>query len=407
MKLPDPVLALATHIRAAGGRLYVVGGAVRDATLGLPSKDLDLEVHGLDEEDLRPMLSSHGTARRVGQSFPVFKLALAGFGEIDVALPRGEKAGEDPIREASRHRDLTINAMLHDPLENTTLDPWGGQRDLADRRLRAVDPETFARDPLRALRVAVLAARLGAEPDAALIELCRSLDLTGETNERIGLELRKLWLRAPCPSVGISWIHTLGLGSAVLPGVDLGAATQAAIDRVATWRNVLEDRGDGPLLALTWAVLLRNHPAPALVLDQADVHSVDRVPIREQTLGLLKRHPGLPKDDEGLRRLAEHPPLWLALRWHAAWSPSGPALDLLQRAQWLGVTRAPLPTLLQGRDLVALGVSPGPQVGQWLDSVREIQLKGQVSTHEEALTWVTRRIGCAVDALRTEDEPPP
>src|SRR5262249_40681169 len=144
-------------LRDAGGHPYVVGGAVRDALLGLPVKDFDVEVFGLGEERLRAVLERFGRVDTVGQAFSVMKLSgIPGVeGAIDVSLPRrdskvgpghrGIAALPDPdlsIEEASRRRDFTINALLYDPLAGAILDPQGGRKDLEARVLRAVDAAT-------------------------------------------------------------------------------------------------------------------------------------------------------------------------------------------------------------------------------------------------------------------------
>ncbi len=405
MKVPPPILTLAERIAGAGGRLYVVGGAVRDHLLGLPPKDLDFEVHGLNEEALERLLHRQGTARHVGRTFPVFKVALPGLNEVDVALPRAGSTGQDPLAEASRHRDLTLNAMLFDPLTREVFDPWNGTRDLAARRLRAVDSATFVTDPIRALRVAVLAARLKATPDPDLVQLCRGADLSSCAAERVGMEFQKLWLRAPNPEVGLDWLDAFGLLPDVLPGLTLSPEHRLAITRAAAWREDLAERGPGPRLALCWAVLLTGHPEPRQVLDRADVYSVQRWPVRERVLSLLTALPSLPTDDTALRTLAEHQPTWLALRRHAAWHPESDALARLARASLLGISTRPLPTLLEGRDLMALGVEPGPVVGRYLAAARAAQLAGLVETSDQARTWVERRIGCDLDALPAGDEP--
>ncbi len=115
---------IAAHIRRHGGRALAVGGFVRDQLLGRPSKDLDLEVFGLPQDQLPAILGALGRVEPVGQAFPVFKL-----GTIDVALPRREsKSGRGhkafvvegdpsmPIEEAARRRDFTVNAIAWDPL---------------------------------------------------------------------------------------------------------------------------------------------------------------------------------------------------------------------------------------------------------------------------------------------------
>jgi len=162
--------ALAGDVARRGGRALVVGGFVRDRLLGRTSKDLDLEVFGIAQDDLLPILARFGRVETVGQSFPVYKL-----GPVDVALPRREsKSGRghkgfvvqgDPwmtVGDAARRRDFTINAILWDPLNDEILDPVGGRADLDARCLRVVDADTFGDDSLRVLR-ALQFAHLGDE----------------------------------------------------------------------------------------------------------------------------------------------------------------------------------------------------------------------------------------------------
>src|SRR5512144_1227482 len=166
LELPAGLRELLAALRAAGGRPYVVGGAVRDALLGLPVKDYDVEVFGLPLERLESVLAANGRVDAVGQAFRVFKLSgVPGVeGAVDVTLPRRDsKVGPGhrgiavegdpdlPVAEAARRRDFTINAMLFDPATGELADPWQGQRDLQARLLRAVDARTFVEDPLRAL----------------------------------------------------------------------------------------------------------------------------------------------------------------------------------------------------------------------------------------------------------------
>ena len=126
---------------------------MRDRLLGRQSKDLDIEVFGIPQEQLPAVLGELGRVEAVGQAFPVFKL-----GAIDVALPRREsKSGRghkgftvegDPsmsIDEAARRRDFTINAIAWDPLTGEYLDPFNGRADLEQRILRVVDPRALWR----------------------------------------------------------------------------------------------------------------------------------------------------------------------------------------------------------------------------------------------------------------------
>jgi tRNA nucleotidyltransferase (CCA-adding enzyme) len=240
--LPPGLRVLIAALRDAGGRPFVVGGAVRDALLGLPPGNLDLEVFGLDLEALRAVLAGAGRVDEVGRAFSVFKVSgLDGLDQaVDVSIPRRDsKAGPghrgiavsgDPglsVAQAARRRDFTINALLWDPFGQELLDPHGGRADLAARRLRAVDPASFGEDPLRALRAVQLAARfeLSVEPETA--RLCAAMPLAELPAERVFGEIEKLLLQARRPSLGFRLLREWGMLAALAPElVPLGATPQ-------------------------------------------------------------------------------------------------------------------------------------------------------------------------------------
>ena len=214
-------VAIAKSIRDAGGRAVVVGGWTRDHLLGLRSKDVDIEVFGLDVERLEALLAGFGNVHAIGRAFGVFRV---GGIDVDFSLPRrdskrgpghrGFDVAPDPsldFAEAARRRDLTVNSIGLDPLTGEVLDPHGGRRDLERGVLRATDPAHFPEDPLRGLRVAQLAARLEMSPDDELVALCRALDLGELSGERVLDEFRKLLLRAEKPSIGFAVLEDTGL----------------------------------------------------------------------------------------------------------------------------------------------------------------------------------------------------
>ena len=221
LELAPPINEIAAAVRDAGGRAVVVGGWVRDHLLGVHSKDVDVEVFGLDVARLETLLAGFGKVHAVGRAFGVFRV---GYIDVDFSLPRrdskcgpghrGFDVAPDPsldFAQAARRRDLTVNSIGIDPLTAEVLDPHGGRRDLERRVLRATDPARFPEDPLRGLRVAQLAARLDMTPDDALIALCRALDLSELSGERVFEEFRKLLLRAAKPSLGFEFLEDTDL----------------------------------------------------------------------------------------------------------------------------------------------------------------------------------------------------
>ena len=221
LEFESPLGEIAAAVRDAGGRAVVVGGWVRDHLLGMRSKDVDVEVFGLDVARLESLLAGFGKVHAVGRAFGVFRV---GDVDVDFSLPRrdskrgpghrGFDVAPDPsldFEQAARRRDLTVNSIGIDPLTAEVLDPHGGRGDLERRVLRATDPARFPEDPLRGLRVAQLAARLEMAPDGELIALCRGLDLGELSGERSFEEFRKLLLRAAKPSLGFKVLEDTGL----------------------------------------------------------------------------------------------------------------------------------------------------------------------------------------------------
>src|SRR5205085_6859201 len=134
-------IGIARAVRDASGRALIVGGWVRDRLMGHPSKDIDIEVFGVDAARLKEILGAFGGVNTVGESFTVYKVA-----GLDVSLPRREsKTGRGhrgftvsgdpalPLKEAARRRDLTINAIAWDPLTGEYEDPFDGRGDLERR----------------------------------------------------------------------------------------------------------------------------------------------------------------------------------------------------------------------------------------------------------------------------------
>ena len=437
-------LAVARAARARGGRAVIVGGYVRDRLRGRPSKDLDLEVFGVPQDDLPAMLGALGRVEPVGRAFPVYKL-----GPIDVALPRREsKHGRGhtsftvdgdpfmPFDDAARRRDFTMNAIGWDPLTDEYLDPFGGRADLDARRLRVVDPRTFADDSLRVLRAVQFAARFDCALDDEARAICRAIPLDDLPAERLWGEVEKLLLVAERPSLGFAVARDLGVVEQILPEMvplydcpqdaewhpegDVWIHTLMVIDE-ARQRNADLDR---PRLAavmlgavchdlgkpLTTAVIdgrwrspgheAAGVPAATRILDRFNVNSIDGYDVRRQVLGLVAEHlrPSAfhkTKDtvkDGAFRRLAARVDLELLVRFgRADCHGRGGTFDcsamdwFIERARTLGVEHAPPAPILLGRHLLDLGMTPGPRMGQILRAVYERQLDGAVVTLDDGL----------------------
>jgi tRNA nucleotidyltransferase (CCA-adding enzyme) len=361
---------------------------------------------------------------------------------------RGIAVTGDPglsMEEASRRRDFTVNAMLLEPGSGEILDFHGGRRDLEARVLRAVDPSTFGDDPLRALRAAQLAARYELTVDPSTAALVAAMPLAELPAERVFGEIEKLLLKARRPSIGLALLRDWNALDVVAPELvplagtpqdpdwhpegDVWTHTLLAMDEAA---SLIVDLDPPRALAVMLGVLCHDLGKPATtefedgrirsrgheeagippslaLLDRWRVHTMGGYDVRAQVRGLVANHlkPGQLYDerervsDGAIRRLARKcEPELLARVARADCLGRSPgrfepvAMDwFLDRVHELDVAVRPPQSLLRGRDVVALGVPPGPRVGEILRAVYERQLDGEVTTTGEAVAEARRILG--------------
>jgi tRNA nucleotidyltransferase (CCA-adding enzyme) len=223
VKVPDElarILRESLELRES----YLVGGCVRDALLGLPQKDFDVEVFKISYEQLTTALERWGKTDLVGRSFGVVKLKAPSGAVYDFTIPRrdskvgaGHKGFEiafDPniaLRDAAARRDFTINAVMFDPRANQLLDFFKGAEDLCNRILRHTT-EAFSEDPLRVLRGMQFAGRFNLKAATETLALCRK---TRGTYDELAVErVREEWFKwaakSTVPSAGLRFLLDTG-----------------------------------------------------------------------------------------------------------------------------------------------------------------------------------------------------
>lgn len=432
--LPTPVVEIAHAIARQGGRTVLVGGLVRDLLLGLPSKDVDLEVYGLPLARLDAVLAGFGEVIQVGRAFGV--LRVKGL-DIDFSIARRDsKTGKghrgfivelDPdltFAEAARRRDLTVNSLGFDVLSEELLDPYDGRADLAAKRLRATDAGQFSEDPLRGLRVAQFAARFEMQPDAELHALSAALDLSELPVERIWGEMLKLLTKGRRPSLGFEFLRSTGLIrhfpelEALIdvpqdpqwhPEGPVWDHTMMVLDEAA--KDVSEDaKAD---LIVRFGALCHDLGKPAVtVVSEGRIRSPDHeaqgVPPTESFMGRIGapsaltaqvscvvRHHLAPAHfagsakDRGFRRLARklqaggiNPGILYRVAradcfgrtTAAALAREFPAGEaFLERMRGLQLNDRPMVDVVQGRHLIARGMQPGHHFRALLVACRDVQ----------------------------------
>lgn len=209
------IISIAKKINENGGKLYYVGGYLRDEFLGLPHKDIDFSVTGISTDKF---LELFPRAFINGSFFPVFKLE-----DYDFALARREtKIGEGhsafdfdienvSIYDDLARRDITINSIAKDVLTGEIIDPFNGVNDIKNKIIRATSTH-FSEDPLRIYRVAQFATRFDFKIDDNLKNTMKSMknELSTLSAERVFSELKKA-LGAEKPSIFFNILKELDL----------------------------------------------------------------------------------------------------------------------------------------------------------------------------------------------------
>jgi poly(A) polymerase/tRNA nucleotidyltransferase (CCA-adding enzyme) len=381
---PAAVLAALPGARA-------VGGCVRDALAGRPVHDVDVAAP-LPPDAAAPLLRragmkvfdtglSHGTVTAVLGGQPVEVTSL----RRDVATDgrHAEVEWTTDWREDAARRDFTMNAMSL-AADGRLWDYFGGREDLAAGRVRFVgDPDTRLReDYLRALRFFRFHARYGrGEPDLAALAAIRAAvpGLARLSAERVWMEIKRL-LAAPDPPGAVALMAETGVLGAVLPE----ATGTAALARLVA----IGDAPPDPLLrfaALFPEGLGFGGLAARLRMSGAEA----------ATLAAL-RGPAPPPDadDAALRRaLAEAGHAALLGRSLLAEARGAPG-DLAVLRRRLSATERPeFP--LHGRDALAIGVPPGPEVGRLLGALRSWWMENGCVDDAEACRGKLRELAAA------------
>lgn len=401
------------------GRVYLVGGAVRDLLLGEEPKDLDFATPLPPEEVLRRLEAEGLPTNLQGFRYGTVGTWLEG---IPIEITTFRKDVETDGRQAKvsfgasleedlARRDFTVNAMAL-TARGHLIDPFGGEEDLGLRRVRAVgDPGArFQEDRLRVVRAARFAASLGgvveeATWEAALREAPRVLESV--SLPRLGVELTQGLLKGK--GRFLMELERLGLLYEVLPELvgPHGPAGQLWQDpRYHPEGDVLRhlaqtlDRLEVPPgvdpEAAVWAALLHDVGKPKTA--EPDLEGFYRFP-RHEAVG-AEMVPGIARRFgfsnawlEAVERAVRlhmrplQPPTPKAVWWFQAEAGDHlPLVEAVCRADgegrrqdleaWFAPQPLPLEPLVRGRDLVALGYEPGPEIGRLLQLAYDWQLEG-------------------------------
>ena len=381
-----PALAILEGALPPGAQLYLVGGTVRDAWLGSRLADLDLLVEGASAADLVDALAAELDGRRSRHAaFETASLTLPSGLQVDVATAREERYAHpgalpdvepSDVRRDLARRDFTLNAlaMRWAPRPHVWWDPYGGADDLRAGVLRTLHPLSFTEDPTRIVRGARLAGRLGfafaADTDAQARAALADGRGAAVSADRLRAELLAT-LREERPARALAVLADLG-ALAALYALPHPAADLAALDALRG------EGGDVPPAAYLVALLaaLPEDAARAVV---ADLH----LPARRADAAAAVR-----RIRAGASEAGDAPLEAMGRPGRAVLEAGGGApATAVQAFESLAGRRR-----LRGRDLLELGLAPGPEVGRVLDAVAAARRRREVRTFEEERALAERLV---------------
>jgi len=428
---------IAAKLQAAGFAAFWVGGCVRDFLLGREPQDFDIATDAKPEQV--EMLFSRTIP--VGRKFGVI-IVLEDELQFQVATFRAEADYQDGRRpekvefanaeaDASR-RDFTVNGLFYDPIAKKTFDWVGGEKDLRAKIIRTIGKpeERFGEDHLRMLRAVRFAAQLGFEIDPETFSAVQRLapKIKAISAERIREELVKLFT-PPHAARGLVLLRDSGLLLEILPELFATISCEQSPDyhpEGSVFNHICLMLEKLPVDAderLSWSVLLHDIAKPVTAeKDPATgkIHFYGHEKFGAEMAETIMRRLKFPnhdtetvvacvnhhmqfKDVQQMRKatlrrmlLRETFPLELELHKLDCLGSNGDLTHYdfcVAAAEELKKQPEIIPPLLNGNDLLALGVPSGKKIGELLHELRDKQLAEELKTSDEARAWVKGKLG--------------
>jgi len=409
MELTENAQRVLNQLREDGYEPYVVGGSVRDALLGLDSKDVDIEVYKATPEEVVASLRKIGQVDEVGKSFGVLKIQIGGE-DFDVSLPRKDSKVGDGHRgfttellpelsmyEATARRDFTINALMYDNQLGYIIDKHEGLEDLDKKQLRHIS-DAFDEDPLRVLRGVQMASRFDMElhPDTVVKAQTLQPQFQDLAKERVQTEFEKLYSKGKAPHKAFQLLKSTGW-DANFSG--LAEANDGKLGQNLQRTQALADDGTIPkskyayVLSANIASHLNDNDAKSFLSyttigDDAKngAYNLSRLKLPENEEKATMRH--------WAKSLTRHNTIqdWVYLA--KSRGETEKAERIQSTAQSLGLLDGPEPDLVKGEDLMALfpGRRPGPWMRVSLDEARAAQYADGFRTRESGLAWIKKNL---------------
>lgn len=401
--IPQEIKVLLNYLTTHSITPVIVGGYTRDYFLNIDSKDIDIELYNVtDIELLQSYLNKFSSVNCVGKSFGVFKLKIADY-ELDFTLARTESKISSghrgfnvsllkqlSFKEAALRRDFTINSIGYDYSHKKFLDPYHGRDDLKQRVLKVVSVNTFMEDPLRVLRAMQFCARFHLKIDNELLELSKELihkdELQTLSKERIYLEFEKLFIKADKPSLGFYYLQNIDAFYFFKPLQNIQFEQMcSALDRAVLITP--SDIRFEILLSLSSLFILKSKDTKEVKRWINQLTTNKKVTKQVLTLVLNYNSFKTAQSDFDYLQLATKVELYKMLLLHKSIENKN-FIEIETKINELRVEKDPLKRVIEGRDLIEIGLKPSKEFSTLLEKIYEAQLHYNFTTKAEAIRWV-------------------
>lgn len=379
----------------------LAGGCVRDMLIGREPVDYDIATNATPREVIRMFPRT----LKIGAHFGVIIVQLED-ANIEVATFRNETGYEDgrhptkieftDSREDAARRDFTINAMFYDTLKSEVIDYFNGQTDLKAKVIRTVGPpaERFSEDYLRMLRAVRFSTQLGfkIEPQSWQAIKDNAKSIAQISGERIAMELEDI-LIDPNRSAGAVMLVKSGLTEAIFPDYSRPQA-KFALKVLAELRKNIDFTLALAAFFADCSVKFTLEKCVVLMLSKNQNNRIrtllsnrGKLLNEQMSLAELKKTASEPYFDDlyELQRAIQK------AKSQAA-NNIAPLIALKKRINHLGNTELKPKPLLNGHDLIELGVTQGPALGKLVEQLYDAQLEGQLKTIDQAKKWIQEKL---------------
>lgn len=417
-KCGKEIFELNEIVKDNGGRLFIVGGFLRDIFIGRESKDIDVEIFGLTFEEILKIVKNRGKSKIVGSAFPIIL-----YENLEISV-----SDSDNIEESALRRDFTINSLYFDFEQKKLYDFYGGVHDIKDKIIRVTNIKNIKEDPLRILRAFQFSARLGFEIEKESFDLMKkNLILTYNLpKERIFIEIEKILMKSKNPSVAFYGLKEIGWLKAVFPEIDIlkdieqgkkyhpegdvFTHTMLAIDYLPIEKREID---------VMFAILLHDIGKAEVenISDGDNIHFYGHdkkgAEMIKNVLGRVTENKDIIEMVEKLTEYHMHP-----LQMQREVTPKGvkklaskvdfEKLMLLHSADMGGKgieynkiyietaveiyknVKNQIKPLINGKDLILMGVNPGVKMGEYLKEIYEAQLDEQFLTYDDGIIFAKK-----------------